>query len=299
MFCVFNSKELYLRPKMKNRITILATITLAGLVAGCELLHYDKEVATVGDKSLMLSELDEVTAGVSGADSVALAENYINQWVRREVKIQEAVSVLAAELADVDRLVEDYRTSLLSSRLEQRYLAGRLDTLITDSMVSAYYDSHRGEFLMDRTILKGRIVRLPDNYRQSVKLYNLMGSKSAEKQQDFLDLCKKNNFELHTFDNWVDFSEFLSYLPVRRDKNYDYILSGGEVRQMADADSKYFIQIDEVLRKGENAPLERVADMVRKILYNRRRVELVGQYNDSLYNAALMEGVIRIENSEK
>lgn len=284
---------------MKNRITILATITLAGLVAGCELLHYDKEVATVGDKSLMLSELDEVTAGVSGADSIALAENYINQWVRKEVKIQEAVSVLAAELADVDRLVEDYRTSLLSSRLEQRYLAGRLDTLITDSMVSAYYDSHRGEFLMDRTILKGRIVRLPDNYRQSVKLYNLMGSKSAEKQQDFLDLCKKNNFELHTFDNWVDFSEFLSYLPVRRDKNYDYILSGGEVRQMADADSKYFIQIDEVLRKGENAPLERVADMVRKILYNRRRVELVGQYNDSLYNAALMEGVIRIENSEK
>lgn len=284
---------------MKNWISILATITLAGLVAGCELLHYDKEVATVGDKSLMLSELDEVTAGVSGADSVALAENYINQWVRREVKIQEAVCVLTAELADVDRLVEDYRTSLLSSRLEQRYLAGRLDTLITDSMVSAYYDSHRGEFLMDRTILKGRIVRLPDNYRQSVKLYNLMGSKSAEKQQDFLDLCKKNNFELHTFDNWVDFSEFLSYLPVRRDKNYDYILSGGEVRQMADADSKYFIQIDEVLRKGENAPLERVADMVRKILYNRRRVELVGQYNDSLYNAALVEGVIRIENSEK
>lgn len=268
-------------------------------MVGCELLHYDKEIARVGEATLMLSELDGVTAGATGADSVALAENYINQWVRREVKIQEAVSVLAAELADVDRLVEDYRTSLLSSRLEQRYLAGKLDTLITDSMVLSYYNSHRGEFLMDRTILKGRIVRLPDNYRQSVKLYNLMGSKSADKQQDFLDLCKKNNFELHTFDNWVDFSEFLSYLPVRRDKNYDYILSGGEVRQMADADSKYFIQIDEVLRKGENAPLERVADMVRKILYNRRRVEIVGQYNDSLYNAALVEGVIRIENSEK
>lgn len=284
---------------MKSWTSILATIALTTLVAGCELLHYDKEIARVGEATLMLSELDGVTAGATGADSVALAENYINQWVRREVKIQEAVSVLAAELADVDRLVEDYRTSLLSSRLEQRYLAGKLDTLITDSMVLSYYNSHRGEFLMDRTILKGRIVRLPDNYRQSVKLYNLMGSKGAEKQQDFLDLCKKNNFELHTFDSWVDFSEFLSYLPVRRDKNYDYILSGGEVRQMADADSKYFIQIDEVLRKGENAPLERVADMVRKILYNRRRVEIVGQYNDSLYNAALVEGVIRIENSEK
>lgn len=284
---------------MRRIIIIVALMLLVGVPTGCQLLHYDEEVARVGEATLMLSELDRITASASGADSVALAEGYINQWVRKEVKMQEAVRVLAAELEDVDVLVEEYRTSLLSSRLEQRYLAGKLDTLITDSMVLAYYEAHRGEFLMDRTILKGRIVRLPDNYRQSVKLFNLMGSNNAEKQQDFLDLCKKNNFDLHTFENWVDFSEFLSYLPVRRDKNYDYILSGNEIRQMADADSKYFIQIDEVVRKGEKAPLERVNDMVRKILFNRRRVEIVGLYNDSLYNAALMEGLVRIKNSEK
>ena len=224
-----------------------------------------------------------------------MAEKYVDQWVRREVKMQEAARMLAEEAAEIDKMVEAYRTSLMTNRLEQNYLAGKLDTLITDEVVEEYFASHRKDFVMDRTILKGRIVRLPAKYRQSVKLFGLMGSKSKEKQQDFLDLCRKNNFDLHTFDSWVDFSEFLSYLPVRRDKNYDYLLSGGEIRQMADADSKYFIEITDVLRKGEPAPLERVEAMVRRLLYNRRRGEIVDSYNDSLYNAALLEGKIRIK----
>ncbi len=281
------------KPKLYILILLLAMV-----FAGCQLLNYDEEVARVGESCLLRSELDVITAGYKGEDSTSMAENFIEQWVRRQVKRQEAESVLASEMGEIERLVAEYRQSLLTNRLEQHYLSGRLDTLITDSVVRSYFADHRKDFVMDRTILKGRIVRLPDNYRQSVKLFNLMGSKSAEKQQDFIDLCKKNGFELHTFEQWVDFSEFLSYLPVRKGKNYDYILSGGEIRQMADSDSKYFIDIKEVVRKGEPAPLERVEDMVRRLLYNRSRAEMVGQYNDSLYNAALLEGKIRIRNKE-
>ena len=280
---------------MKPIFQKILPIIVVLLASGCQLLHYDEEVARVGESVLRRSELDVVTAGLSGSDSLCRAESFVDEWVRREVKMQEAERVLVSEQSDIDKMVEAYRTSLMTTRLEQQYLAGKLDTLITDEMVKSYFASHRKDFVMDRTILKGRIVRLSDKYRQSVKLYNLMGSKSKDKQQDFLDLCRKNNFELHTFDTWVDFSEFLSYLPVRRDKNYDYILSGDEIRQMADADSKYFIEITEVLRKGEPAPLERVEEMVRRLLYNRRRGEIVDSYNDSLYNAALLEGKIRIK----
>lgn len=287
-----------MRPRMKRIEIYITVLLLAMVVAGCQLLNYDEEVARVGESRLLRSELDVVTAAYKGEDSLAVANNYIDQWVRRQVKRQEAERVLASEMGEIERLVAEYRQSLLTNRLEQRYLSGRLDTLITDDVVEDYFNAHRKDFVMDRTVLKGRIVRLPDNYRQSVKLFNLMGSKSKEKQQDFLDLCKKNGFELYTFEQWVDFSEFLSYLPVRKGKNYDYILSGDEIRQMADSDSKYFIDIEEVIRKGEPAPLERVEDMVRRLLYNRTRAEIVGQYNDSLYNAALLEGKIRIRNKE-
>lgn len=270
---------------------------LVALVAtGCELLHQDRVVARVGDAALHESALVEATAGLTGEDSTKVADKFVEQWVRSQVKIMEAERVLASSKGEIDRLVEEYRTSLMNNRLDQQYLTGRMDTLITDSMVRRYFDSHRSDFVMDRAVVKGRIVRLPDDYRQSVKLFKLMGSKSEDSQQDFLDLCAKNNFELHTFDNWVDFNEFLSYLPVRRDKNYDYLLSGDKIREMADVDSKYFIEISDVIKQGADAPYERVADRVRRILFNQRRAELVGFYNDSLYNAALVEGIITIEN---
>lgn len=273
-------------------LLVLAVVALAG----CEPLPKDKVVASVGESVLMLSEVTPVVADLAGADSLKVAQKFVDQWVRKQVKLQAAEHELASSMGEIDRLVDEYRTSLLGARLEQHYLQGRMDTLITDSMVKAYFEAHRSDFVMDRTILKGRIVRLPDTYRQSVKLFNLMGSKSSEKQQDFLDLCVKNNFELHTFDTWVDFGEFLSYLPVRKGKNYDYVLSGGEIRQMADADSKYFIQIYDVIKQGSNAPYERVADMVRRILFNRRRAQLLTTFNDSLYMSALSEGRVTINN---
>ena len=284
--------------KTTHKIITLLTLAVATL-AGCKPLPKDKVGASVGESVLMLSEVLAVSADLSGADSAKVAQNFVDQWVRKQVKLQEAERQLAASMPEIDRLVEEYRTSLIGGRLEQRYLQGRMDTLITDEMVKTYFNAHRSDFVMDRTVLKGRIVRLPDNYRQSVKLFNLMGSKGEEKQQDFLDLCMKNNFELYTFENWVDFNEFLSYLPVRREKNYDYILTGNEIRQMADSDHKYFIQIYDVIKQGSNAPYERVADMVRRILFNRRRAELLTSYNDSLYWSALSEGVVTINNIDK
>ncbi len=279
-----------------KNIVIALTLAVITMAVGCQRLPKDREVAWVGESVLMLSEVTAATGELAGDDSLKVATAFVEQWVRKQVKLQAAERELASSMAEIERLVDEYRTSLLGGRLEQQYLRGRMDTLITDSMVRVYFEAHRSDFVMDRTVLKGRIVRLPDNYRQSVKLFNLMGSKSDEKQQDFLDLCEKNNFELHSFENWVDFGEFLSYLPVRRDKNYDYILSGGEIRQMADADSKYFIQIYDVIKKGANAPYERVEDMVRRILFNRRRTELIATFNDSLYHSALSEGVITIKN---
>lgn len=280
---------------MKKQGIFILALLLALVVSSCRLLNEkDTAVARVGEKSLMRSQVEAEVGEFTGEDSLQAAGSYVDEWIRSEVKLQEAAKVCADEMVEIDRMVEEYRRSLLVGRMEQSYLKGRLDTLITDSVVRAYFDSHRDEFVMDRTIVKGRIVRLPDSYRQSVKLFKLMGSSSSDSQQDFLDLCEKNNFELNTFENWVDFSEFLSYLPVRRDKNYDYMLPKRNIQEMADAENKYFIEIDAVLKQGEQAPFERVEDKVRRLLYSRQRGEILTAYNDSIYNAAQQSGVIQL-----
>lgn len=76
-----------------------------------------------------------------------------------------------------------------------------------------------------------------------------MGSKSPARQKDFADICLKNNFVLADFTGtWVEFGEFLSYLPTLRSQNYDQLLKPGEIQQMRDSRSHYYFEITDVLR---------------------------------------------------
>ncbi len=270
------------------------------MLSGCSPLEgglRDKVIAKVGKKKLRTSEaVTNIPAGLPAEDSLRMLEDYIEQWARRELKLQEAERVIGSSaVAEVNRMVEEYRYSLLGYRLDQNYLDMKVDTLLSDSVVTEYWEQHKADFALDRTVVKGRIVRVPNSYRQAVKLLSLMRSTSEDRQKDFISTCEKNNFETHFFEEeWVDFSEFLSYLPVRRDRSYDYMLDSKEVREMADADNHYFVQITDCLRAGSDAPFDRVGDAVKRIIFNRRRNQVIKEYEDSLYNASLTEGRVQL-----
>ena len=270
------------------------------MLSGCSPLEgglRDKVIAKVGKKKLRTSEaVAAIPAGLPAEDSLRMLEDYIDQWARRELKLQEAERVIGSSaVAEVNRMVEEYRYSLLGYRLDQNYLDMKVDTLLSDSVVTEYWEQHKADFALDRTVVKGRIVRVPNSYRQAVKLLSLMRSPSEDRQKDFISTCEKNNFETHFFEEeWVDFSEFLSYLPVRRDRSYDYMLDSKEVREMADADNHYFVQITDCLRAGSDAPFDRVGDAVKRIIFNRRRNQVIKEYEDSLYNASLTEGRVQL-----
>ena len=270
------------------------------MLSGCSPLEgglRDKVIAKVGKKKLRTSEaVVAIPAGLPAEDSLRMLEDYIEQWARRELKLQEAERVIGSSaVAEVNRMVEEYRYSLLGYRLDQNYLDMKVDTLLSDSVVTEYWEQHKADFALDRTVVKGRIVRVPNSYRQAVKLLSLMRSPSEDRQKDFISTCEKNNFETHFFEEeWVDFSEFLSYLPVRRDRSYDYMLDSKEVREMADADNHYFVQITDCLRAGSDAPFDRVGDAVKRIIFNRRRNQVIKEYEDSLYNASLTEGRVQL-----
>ena len=95
------------------------------LLAGCRgrgLLSSDV-VAQVGKTVLTEEDVTAaVPAGMSGEDSLAMVENYVETWVRRQVKLQEAERVLAETGVNIDAMVEDYRNSLLTYRLDRYYI---------------------------------------------------------------------------------------------------------------------------------------------------------------------------------
>ena len=267
------------------------------LTAGCGRSHkisLTDAVARVGDEVLYRSDVETaVPAGLTPDDSLHIAESHINSWIRSKIKLLEAEKILQ-ENQDIEDMVNNYRSSLLVNRLEKYYIDNHVDSLISDSLVTAYYASNGSEFKLDRNIVKGRIVRVPMGFRQEAKLKELMGSPKKERQQDFLDMSIKNNLLLSSFDGWIGFDDFLGNFPTVRGKNYDYLLTSGKINEFSDGDYKYFVQITEYVSRGEQAPLEWIDNIIRNIIFNRRSGEVIRNLEDSLYNAALNNNTLHL-----
>lgn len=290
---------------MKHWCVKIAVLAAVAWTAACrELPHYlasDTTLAKAGRSSLQLRDVaSAVPAGMTGEDSVAFMQVYVDRWVRRQLKLDEAEKLFSASAEDIDKMVEEYRQALLIRKLDQHLVDRQIDTTFTEEEIAAYYNARKADFRLDRTIVKGRIVQFKEGYRQAKKLRELMAATSPARQQDFRDICAKNDFTVTDLtDRWVDFPEFLSYLPTLRTQNYDAILTPDDVQEMRDSHSHYFFQIREVRREGEPIPLERLRGTIRRILFNQRQGEIIRRHEEELYRRAVQAGEVRVFGADE
>ncbi|MBR3773870.1 MAG: hypothetical protein IKK86_05510 [Alistipes sp.] len=274
--------------------------TLALLLAACqELPRYfagEEVLARVGEKELVAEELRRsIPSGLSESDSSAYAHVFVDRWVRRQLKIREAEQLFSSSVADIDRQVEEYRQSLLIRKLDQFYVDRLVDTTFTAEELEAYYNSHKSDFKLDHPIVKGCVVRVPKGYRQRARLKELMASKQEARQQDFRDICLKQEFRLDDYTTaWVDWSDFLNQLPTMRSESYDALLSKTGIQEMSDRENYYYFRIDEVRRAGDVVPLERLQQTIRRILFNGRQQQVIRDHEEQLYNTSMEEGAVRL-----
>lgn len=294
-----------MRRYLQNSARLGVWTVLLWLLTGCqELPRYfvgEEPVARVGERELTLAELQgSMPEGLSQEDSAAYARTFADRWVRKQLKLQEAEQLFSASAADIDELVEEYREALLIRRLDRYCIDRQVDTTFTEAEIAAYYEAHQADFKLDRTLVKGRIVRLPKSYRQPRRLKELMASTKESAQQDFHDLCLKNEFELSDHrEGWIDYADFLTTLPTLRSKSYDELLTKSGIQEMTDATSLYWFQIDAVRRAGETTPLDRLRPTIRRILFNQRQQQVIRDHEEQLYEGAKLEGRFHILGDEQ
>ena len=254
-----------------------------------------RALAKAGGETLDEQELARaLPKGVSGDDSAAFADLFVRRWIGNQLKLAEAETLFSDAADDIEAKVEAYRRSLLIRKLDQYYVDERIDTLFTEQDIAAYYQAHRAEFKLDRPMVKGRIVRFADHYRQSLKLRDLVRARTDDKLQDLADICAKNGFEHKEFSEWTAWSDFAANLPVRQGAASERLISPGEVQMLRDDDSRYYFLVTEVAARGETAPLDTQRKTIRRILFNQRQAEVIRNHEEELVEAALAAGAAKI-----
>lgn len=284
-----------------SALCAVITMTACGSTAQKEVSEPDANniIAAVDGNILTTEDLQrDMPAGITGMDSITFARMYIDNWVLTELKINHATTILPTYESDIERLVEDYRRSLIIRSLDQYYVDHSIDLDINDQQILAHYRSNKAAFRLDHTKVQGIVVRVPKAFRNTSTLTTALKRAKTGDSSEVIALCEKHQLDIVDLSTaWVSFDDFLSYLPTERKRSYDYLLDNNNAQQMSGDDATFHFIITDIARKGTTAPLECVKENIRRMLYSERRATIVKQYEDELRQKAMVEGRVVIGDS--
>ncbi len=274
-------------------IICLAFLLLA--IAGCKRFanpfEGERVVARAGRETLRQMDVEKaLPAGVTGSDSLAWVTDYVNRWVRDQLKLIRADELFKDGFEADEELLESYRKILINRRLEHYFVTSAAgDSLYSDKDLRDWYSTHTGDYVLDRTIVKGRVVAVPTEWRQRAALRALFSDFMGDKRQEARAIAEKNGFVMREFDEWTEYPAFLALLPTRRNQSYDDLVSKSGVQEMADGGVTYYFVVSEARAAGQTAPYELVSDIVRQTVSTRRRAEIIKAAEDSLFTKAIAD----------
>lgn len=252
-------------------------------------------IASVGNARLTVDELRAgIPSGVSRDDSVRIARAYIRQWVDSHLISQVAAGEI--DMREIDRLTEEYRNNLIMWEYSRQMFDAHGASVIAEDSLRAYYDANREEFRLQRPMVKGVYLKVPDDDKSLSALRRLYRSKKAA---DIDRLEKSELFRAVHYDyfrdRWVDWEQIENRIP------YDFGPDGGStflrVRRSLDTSAggfTYLLDISEMLPAGSVMPYETAKEMIKERINLRRRRAYDITLREELYRSALSSGKLKI-----
>ena len=275
-------------------------------IGGCDLVQVKDEtlldadqpkpLARVNDTYLYKADIEGmITAGVSPSDSVDRISAYINQWIRKQLLIDEATSRIDFDEAEIQRKILDYRYSLIAYGYQEYYIGQHLSKDVSDEEILEYYEQNADNFPLKQNIIRGKFIKVPIDAPRTSQVRQLMYSTRAQDIEELksFSFSYATNYSLED-SIWINFDEIIKNTPLAEIPNRVQFLRTRKFVESSDATSKYFLKIDEYKKTDDTAPLEIVKDQIINIIINKRKVELAGNLEKEVYDKATQTNAFEI-----
>ena len=250
-------------------------------------------IARVYDKTLSLKELQQaLPLGLSPKDSTALAKDFIDQWIKRNLVLKRAESNLTENQKDVSQQLEDYRVSLLIFAYERELIRQKLDTTINPSEIELYYKQNSANFELRSNIIRLKYIKLPiktPNADKAKRWFLSTMPDDFKRLEQFVNLYAVN-FLLDD-SNWLLLDDVIKEIPIGDYSIADFN-SNKRFLELDDKDYHYLVSINGFMVKDSNAPLSFEQENIRNIILNKRKIKLVEQMQLDAFNDAMNENTI-------
>ena len=250
-------------------------------------------LARVYNKSLYIKDLEGMfPPGTSAYDSSLITNAYTQRWVRDAVLLYEAENNLPKDL-NIDRLVRDYRSSLVRNNYEQVLLEQLMETEISKEELANFYDKNKIQYQLDNPIVKANVVVVPKIISVRDSLKYLWKNATDVNLARLKNICEE--YELaHILDGnkWNEWENLAIYLP--RNIGFEAFSKKGKDFSIQDGEFEVWVKILDSKKPQEIPPIEYVEEQLKRMLLLSRKTKLLEEKKEDMFDIAKRKGQIEI-----
>jgi hypothetical protein len=249
-------------------------------------------LAKAADRELRMSDLEGMfPEGTSKTDSATIITTFVTRWVKDNLVMREAEQNIPSDI-NIDKLVREYRSSLILNSYQQKLMSNTLDTAVSEQELRSFYETNKELYTLETPIMRCLFVKVPNtapNIKEFEKWWD--SGKKDDKNKIYGYASTYANTFMLIDSTWHRAERIAVELPKGTINSED--LSSGEYTRKDDNFS-YFLKILSVKNKRDAAPFDYVKDQASKFILHQRKQKLIDDKREELYKRELGANNIKV-----
>jgi hypothetical protein len=290
---IVNKKTIFLNfnvnPKLLRYPFLVSGFLLFFISCDQFVVNKEEVIARVGAVYLYRTDLEKgLDAFVNEADSILKSRNYIDQWARNQILMQQAEINLDIDIINkLELLVDQYKIDLYSNTYKQSVIDKAIDTDITSQELDSFLLQNRSVFKLNAPLFQVRFIELPHD---NVDLNEIKRSfqRFDEEDKDYLDSLSFQ-FTNHILADsiWINKSNLLSEVSFLNQENLNTYIKKSQFFEIEDSLGVYLFFVKDYLKKDDYSPSEVLYPTIKNILLNQRKLQFNNQFEKDIIQDAI------------
>ncbi|MEJ2112559.1 MAG: peptidyl-prolyl cis-trans isomerase [Flavobacteriaceae bacterium] len=280
-----------------SRISIIVFI----LFFSCQFFKKEEDktpVARVNDTYLYQQDIEDIIPeNTTKEDSALLVTNYINRWATQQLLVNGALVNLSEEKQkSFNKLVKQYKNDLFSKAYLEALVKRSIDTSVTTEEAQVFYEQNLDAFKLNEDLIKFRYININENRQDFDEITSKFKRFNAEDKKELDSISIQ--FKSYSLNDsiWIKVSQVIDKIPALTIENENQLLKKSNFIQLKDSLGVYLMQINDVLLRNSEAPLEYVKPTIDQIVINKRKLELIRELEKDITKDAIKNKQFEIYN---
>lgn len=274
---------------MKN-LMLFSLLLLLAACSGKKSENGRTPILEVEGRFLYKDEIESIIPlNSSILDSTDIANRYIKKWIT-DVLMYENAKRNIGNLKEIDKLVEEYRKSLIIHEYEQALVSERIPSKVSEQETKEFYEKYKSQFVLEDNVIQGMLLIVPTGAPQleQVKQWVRVGdTKSLENIENY-SLQNAISFDYFA-DTWTPFSEITKKTPFQPEDSRLFVLNN-RFSEVSDSTRHYLLRIYKAIPMGDVEPYEYAKERIASTILNKKKSEFIINFEKNVYEDAIKSG---------